>query len=131
MKKMTMSKLEIDGVGTDIIEIDRLKKAFDRRGKALIDKIFTEKEKKYCNNFKDPFPHFAVRFAAKEAVVKSFGLGFRKGITFQDIEILNDSIGKPYVKLSDELNKKMSFPKILLSLSHCNSYATAFCISKN
>ncbi|MFA6118847.1 MAG: holo-ACP synthase [Parachlamydiales bacterium] len=131
MKKKKNLNIEIDGIGCDIIEIKRLKEAYNRRKEPFLNKLFSENEKKYCLKFKDPFSHFAARFAAKEAVVKSFGTGFGKEISFLEIEILNELNGKPYVKLSDELNKKLGFPKISITMSHCNAYATAFCISKN
>ena len=86
-KKNTMKLMNIKGVGIDIIEIERLTIAIKRKGQALIDKLLTEKEKKYCYRYKNPFPHVAARFAAKEAIVKSLGIGFGKDISFQDLEI--------------------------------------------
>lgn len=128
--KKDMKKININGIGTDIIEIERLKNSYSRKGNAFLDKIFTEKEKKYCFKFKDFIPHFAARFAAKEAVVKAFGLGFGKDITFKDIEIINDSNGKPEVNLSNSIKEKFNFSDILITLSHSEKYAIAFCLIK-
>jgi len=120
--------MNIKGIGVDIIEIERLRQAHKRQKEALIDKLFTTIEKQYCKKFKDPIPHFAARFAAKEAIVKAFGLGFGKEISFQDIEVINNTNGKPLVNLSDGIKKKFNNPKIHLSISHSEAYAIAFCI---
>jgi len=120
--------MNIKGIGTDIIEIERLRDAYERRSDALLDKLFTKIEIEYCQKFKDPMPHFAARFAAKEAIVKAFGYGFGKEISFQDIEIINNSKGKPQVILSDKLLKRFRDPKIHLSISHSEANAIAFCI---
>ncbi len=125
---MKNQKINIKGIGTDIIEIDRLKKAYLRKGDFFLNKIFTDNEKKYCLKFKDFIPHFAARFAAKEAVVKALGMGFGKEITFKDIEIINDLNGKPEVKISYNLKNKFNFSDILLSISHSEKYAIAFCL---
>jgi len=121
--------MTIIGIGTDIIEIERFKDAYKRRGQKILDKIFTKNELKYCSKFKNPFPCYAARFAAKEAVVKSFGTGFSKGISFHQIEILNDLSGKPSVNLSEKLKKMLDSPKVLISISHCNTFAMAFCLT--
>lgn len=125
---MKNQKININGIGTDIIEIERLRKAYSRKGQAFLNKIFTEKEKKYCLKFKDSIPHFAARFAAKEAVVKAIGVGFGKEITFKDIEVINDLNGKPEIKVSMNLQSKFDFSDILITISHSEKYAIAFCI---
>jgi holo-[acyl-carrier protein] synthase len=120
--------MNIKGIGTDIVEIKKLRLAYTRRGQTLLNKIFTDKEKKYCLKYKDPLPHFAARFAVKEAIVKAFGTGFGKDISFKDIEMLNNSNGEPKINLSKKLQKKFNNPNILISISHSESYAIAFCI---
>ncbi|MCX7715970.1 MAG: holo-ACP synthase, partial [Endomicrobia bacterium] len=81
---------------------------------------------------KTPYQHFAARFAAKEAVIKSFGLGILNGLRLKDIEVINDKNGKPCIKLNNKLafivSKKVRFRKIHLSLSHFNEYAVAFVV---
>lgn len=121
-------KTNIKGIGTDIIEIERLRLAYTRRGNSLLDKLFSENEKKYCFKYKDPFPHFAARFAAKEAIVKAFGLGFGKEISFKDLEIINNTKGKPEVNLSSDVIQKYKDCEISISISHSEFYAIAFCI---
>lgn len=116
------------GLGNDIIEIKRVADNVLRHGDRFLDKLFTKAEQEYCLNFKDPAPRLAGRFAAKEAVVKALGTGFGTDVSFKDIEIINDSQGKPVVYLSDALKDKFGDPQILLTISHCKEYATAVAI---
>lgn len=114
----------IKGIGTDIIEIPRLERAIQRHGERFIIKIFTERERNYSLKFKNPFPHFAGRFAAKEAISKAMGTGmsFR---SWHEIEILNNEYGAPQVILSEPLKKEYSRSHFHLSISHCKEYALA------
>jgi holo-[acyl-carrier protein] synthase len=113
------------GIGNDIIEVARIRHAIDRYQSRFLDRIFTKKEQDYCLKHKEAAYRFAGRFAAKEAIVKALGIGFRNGISWLDIEILNDNYGKPYVVLSKELQELFNKPKIEISISHCRDYATA------
>ncbi|NGX32844.1 MAG: Holo-[acyl-carrier-protein] synthase [Candidatus Anoxychlamydiales bacterium] len=124
MSQMT----NIKGIGTDIIEIERLRLVIKRKGAAFLEKIFTEVERKYCIKFKDSTIHYAARFSAKEAIAKALGTGFGKDLSFLDIEITNDEKGKPSGKLSKEAEKKFNKPEILLSISHTDTLAIAFVI---
>src|SRR3990172_3722427 len=119
---------QILGIGNDIIEIERIRKSIDTHGYRLIGRLFSVKEQDYCLKYKDPVPHFAGRFSAKEAVVKALGTGFGEHASWLDIEIENDSLGKPLVNLSPALQKKTKDTQILISLSHCQLYVTAFAI---
>src|SRR5574342_249612 len=101
-------QLPILGIGNDIIEIDRIRNSIDTHGLRLISRIFTTKEQDYCLKYKDPVPHFAGRFSAKEAVVKALGTGFGEHASWLDIEILNDPSGKPCVHFSSRLEKKIN-----------------------
>jgi holo-[acyl-carrier protein] synthase len=118
----------IKGLGTDIIEIERMHKSIERHGQHFLNRLFTQKEQDYCYKFKNPAPHFAGRFAAKEAIVKALGTGFGVHIAWHDIEVLNDEYGKPIVYLSSEASEKFHSPHLLVSISHCESYATATAI---
>ena len=115
----------IKGIGIDIIEIDRIAKALDRHENAFIKRIFTRNEQ--ISNHENILNYYAGRFCAKEAVVKALGTGFR-GITWQDIEILNDASGKPYVNLSPEISKRFDSPNLLISITHSKTVASAFCL---
>ncbi len=116
------------GLGNDIIEIDRIRKSIERHGIHFLNRVFTQKEQDYCYQFKDPVPHFAARWAAKEAVAKAFGTGFGADLGWHDIEILNDDKGKPIVHLSTTIQRLHHNPHLLLSMSHCTSYASAVVI---
>jgi len=118
----------IEGIGSDIIEVKRIKQAIQRQKKAFIEKIFTKQEITYANKFKNSSIPYAGRFAAKEAIVKALGVGFNAKISWLDISISNDDIGKPIVTFSERVNKIFNHPKILLSISHCHEYAMAVAI---
>lgn len=115
----------IYGIGTDIIEIDRLEKVINRYGQQFIDKIFTKKEQQYCLRYAKTAERFAGRFAAKEAVAKALGCGFGKHARFLDIEIINNKEGKPQVLLAQHLIEHYDNPTIVISISHCRAYATS------
>ncbi len=101
-------------IGVDIVSVDRIKKAILKDG--FKEKIFTKKEIEYCELKKNKYESYAARFAAKEALSKAIGTGFRD-LKFIDIEILNDKLGKPTIKYKNF--------KIKLSLSHEKNYAIA------
>ena len=116
----------IIGLGVDIIEVDRIKKAIEN--KKFIQRVFTEKETVYCESKKaEKAASYAVRFAAKEAVLKSFGTGLRDGKLI-DIEILNDDLGCPKVYLQGffaEMSNEKKISDIYISLSHTKENAIA------
>ena len=88
-------------------------------------KVFTQNEQDYCLKKKNPYPSLSARFCAKEAVAKAFGCGFGEEISFQDIELVRDSLGKPSIALSFKLQNRFHNPQLFVSLSHSRLYATA------
>lgn len=118
----------IKGLGTDIIEVERLHEAIAKHGKRFLDRVFTPLEQEYCYKHKEFARHFAGRFAAKEAIVKAFGVGLKTGITWLDMEIYNDELGKPTVRTFNHLAILAEGVEISLSISHCESYATSVAI---
>jgi holo-[acyl-carrier protein] synthase len=128
---MKHNNLPVCGIGNDIIEVERLQKSLDRQGQPFYDRLFTDREQQYCRQFKEPMPHFAGRFAAKEAIAKALGTGLGARVQWQDIEVLNDALGKPIVFLSETLQKEFDNPHLLVSISHTASYATAVAIWLN
>lgn len=118
----------IRGIGSDIIEVDRIQAAMNRHGERFLQRIFSAEEIRYCSSHQDAARHFAGRFAAKEAIVKALGTGFRQGVTWQDIEILNDRLGKPEVILTARLLELCGNAPIMVTISHCKQYATATAI---
>lgn len=118
------------GLGSDILSIDRIKAVINRKERFILS-IFTKKEILYCQKYKDPFARFAGRFCAKEAIAKALGLGIGKTISWKDIEVLNDTNGKPKVFFSKKINVQFNYPKIFLSISHDKNIAFAIAIWKS
>ena len=122
--------MKIFGIGTDIVNIKRMEKSIKKYNK-FKNKIFSEKEIKYCESKKNPSSYYAKRYAAKEAFSKALGTGIRSGINFRNIEVSNNSQGKPSILLkgnvSNFLKKKIKNKKynIYLSLSDDKPWAQA------
>jgi len=116
---------KIYGVGTDIVDITRIKKSI--KNKKFVNKIFSDREIKNSKNKLDSY--YAKRFAAKEAFSKALGTGISEGISFNEISILNNDKGQPYIELLGKtkiiVNKKIKKRKIYLSLSDEKKYAIA------
>lgn len=110
----------ITGIGCDIIEISRIKKAMENP--AFAEKCFTEREREYIKTRRTESA--AAIFAAKEAYSKALGTGF-DGFYFHDIEVFHDTLGKPYVK---GYNKAATDAEVSLTISHCREYAAAFVV---
>lgn len=87
----------IKGIGVDIVEIERIKRALERHDR-FCDRVYTPHEQEYCTAQSSPHLHYAVRFAAKEAALKALGTGFR-GVKWTDLEVRRDHLGKPYLEL--------------------------------
>ena len=124
----------IHGTGVDLIEISRIKKSMDRYAGKFEEKIFTPQEIEYCRSQANPSKHFAGRFAAKEAVLKSLGTGLAQGISWKDMELLNRESGAPVLqitgagkKIFDSLNLK----NIHISISHDKLYAIAQAVAES
>ena len=124
--------MKIIGVGVDIVDNSRIKKSI--KNKNFILRVFSEKEITQSKKFKDKINYFSKRFAAKESLSKAIGTGFRKGLNFRDISILNDKYGKPYYELNNKLKKliysnlKVKKIKISLSLADEKKYSIAFSV---
>ena len=121
----------IKGIGTDIVEIERIRGMLDRHGDSFLRRCFTPAEIAFANRYKDPAVRYAGRWAAKEAVVKVLGTGFVKGITFQDIEVLPMHTGQPEIRLSGQAAERAAeqqIVSILITISHTQLYATATAI---
>lgn len=120
----------VHGIGIDLIEVGRIKKAIERFGKMFLTKVFTEAEIKYCQaHSKAEYQHFAGRFAAKEAILKALGIGW-PSVSFKDIEIIPDPLsgGAPEVVLHGNLlalAHRLEISSICLSISHTKEYALA------
>ncbi len=114
-------------IGTDIIEIDRIRLTISRWGERFLNRVFTEKE---LGIYGHRIHSLAASFAGKEAVMKVLGTGNR-GVAWREIEVLYHDSGKPYVRLNGRAQnqaKKLGIKEIDISLSHCKEYATATAI---
>jgi holo-[acyl-carrier protein] synthase len=117
----------IIGIGTDIIEVSRIRSSIEKYGERFLKRIFTETEINYCESFKGTqFLHYAARFAAKESFSKAIGTGITKGFKFKEIGIKNERSGKPIVELSGGLLKKWGNYNIFISLTHTEENAVAY-----
>ena len=124
--------MPIVGHGIDIVETARIRKLVDEHGAHFLDRVFTPSEQAYCAmNPKRYFEHLAGRFAAKEAVLKVLGTGWRGGIAWTDMEILNEPSGQPRLSLKDEsltIANELGITQWHLSISHIETHATASAI---
>lgn len=123
--------MNVKGIGTDLVEIARIQRALDRHGAAFAQRILTAKEYALFCSHKQPAQFLAGRFALKEAVVKALGCGFRTGVTWQQIEILNNELGQPQVVCDGVAKKQAGIATIHASLSHERAYAVAFVLAQN
>ena len=121
----------IYGIGTDIIEVDRVAAKMER-GNGFRDMIFTPHEIAYCDAQVNPEQHYAARFAAKEAFLKAMGTGWGHGkVNFNEIEIRNDETGKPSLQLTGNAiscYSELQIKQILVSLSHIKATAIAMVV---
>ena len=123
--------MAILGTGIDIVENYRLKKILLKKKSNFKKKIFTINEVAYCEKKSNSISCYSKRFAAKEAFAKASGIGFRKNINFKDIEILNNTYGKPYISINKKIANKIKTLfkvkkfNILLSISDEKKYSIA------
>lgn len=112
--------------GTDMIEISRIKDSIEEAGERFLDRVYTKAEIEYCESKKkQKYQHYAARFAAKEATFKAISslLEDKYSICWKDIEVVNDSQGKPKVNILGVDETRIE--SISISISHCKEYATA------
>jgi len=120
----------IAGLGIDVIEVDRIAEKLSKET-GLRELIFSANEIAYCESKASKFEHYAARFAAKEAFFKALGTGWLSGTSFNEIEIINNSEGKPELAFAGSTSKiisAMEFTNISVSLSHVKSIASAVVI---
>ena len=116
-------------IGTDIIECVRIAQMIEKHGEVFLQRVFTQKEILYCSSRKAATQHYAGRWAAKEAVLKVLGTGWAKGIQWTDVEVVNEVSGAPIIKITGkaaEIAKERGIREVMITISHCRAYATAF-----
>ena len=124
--------MEIIGIGTDIVECLRIARMIERYGELFLNRVYTEREIRYCQARKHAIEHFAGRWAAKEAILKAMGTGRSQGIAWTHIEVRNGQDGRPLVMVcgaAREIAKQRGIGDILVSISHCRTYATAYALA--
>jgi len=120
--------MAILGLGTDIVEIERIAAIIERSGDRLAKRVLSEQEWLRYQAHNQPILFLAKRFAVKEAVAKAFGTGIRNGLAFNQFEVLNDALGKPYLQLHEkaaELAAEMGVKAMHVSLADERRYACA------
>ena len=95
----------IIGMGVDLADVQRIRAAIERHGESLLRRLYTEKERSYCERFKNKYERYAGRFAAKEAAMKALGTGWRRGVRWVDLEVVRESGGRPTLALAGEAAK--------------------------
>ena len=124
--------MPILGHGIDIVETARIARLIEEHGRHFLDRVFTAAEQAYCDaSKKRALEHYAGRFAAKEAVLKVLGTGWRGGIAWTDVEVVKDPSGQPRIVLSGETARVAAARGITLwhvSISHIETHATASAI---
>jgi holo-[acyl-carrier protein] synthase len=124
--------MEIVGIGTDIVECLRIGRMIEQHGELFLMRVYTPREIRYCQGRKHATEHFAGRWAAKEAILKCLGTGWRRGMCWTEVEVRNDPSGKPGVHLCGAVKERaqqLHLSDILLTISHCRAYATAYAIA--
>jgi holo-[acyl-carrier protein] synthase len=116
------------GVGIDLVQISRIGEVIARWKGRFLDRIFTPAEQAYCFRHREPSPHFAARFAAKEAMVKALGWNRDDPFSWSEIETVNDASGRPHLQMSGQVRlvaDRLGVARVWVSLSHDHDYAVA------
>ena len=118
----------IVGLGTDIVEVERIARMITDHGDHFLNRVFTSEEIRHCQPRREPAPHYAGRWAAKEAVMKVLGTGFTHEVGWTDIEIRVKPSGQPFIELHGTTRRvatDLGVDEILITISHTKHYATA------
>ena len=104
----------------------------ERHGELFVQRVYTPREIEYCRSRRMAMQHFTGRWAAKEAILKALGTGWRQGISWRDIEVLNGASGRPTATLAggtQDIAERMGIVAVLVSISHCRTHATAHAVA--
>jgi holo-[acyl-carrier protein] synthase len=124
--------MEIIAHGIDLVDFPRLEQMIERHGQRFIDRIFTVAEQEYAGRHRNTVEKYAGRFAAKEAILKLLGTGWRGKIAWTDIEVTNNEAGRPEVSLSGEVKAiadRLKIRHISLSITHTADFAIASAVA--
>lgn len=118
----------IVGMGTDLVEVDRIRLAFERYGDKFLGRIYTARESAYAMSKKNFAERLAARFAVKEAGMKAIGTGWRRGVTWKDFEVVNEPGGRPTLRLTGvaaRVADGLAVRRISVSITHTQAMAIA------
>ncbi len=124
--------MELLAHGIDLVDFPRIERMIERHGDRFLDRVFTVAEQEYARKHRRPVERYAGRFAAKEAVLKLVGTGWRGQIAWTDIEVRNDALGRPEVFLSGEVQQiaqRLGIKQITLSITHTADFAMASAVA--
>ena len=124
--------MDILGIGTDIVECPRIGRMIEQHGELFLRRVFTDREIQYCQARKHAIEHFSGRWAAKEAILRAIGTGSSRGISWTDLEVRNRPDGRPEVRVrggARDAALARGIGDILISISHCRTYATAYALA--
>jgi holo-[acyl-carrier protein] synthase len=124
--------MEIIAHGIDLVDCPRIEEMVNRHGRRFVDRVFTATEQAYAEANKDSVEKYAGRFAAKEAILKLMGTGWRGKIAWTDIEVVNNAMGQPEVTLDGEVKKigdKLGIKHISVSITHTANFAIASAVA--
>ncbi len=130
--RIESQQMNVIGIGTDIVETSRIAQMIERHGELFLDRVYTPHEVGYCSVRKAATQHYAGRWAAKEAVLKALGTGWARGIRWRDVEVRNEIGGRPLIRLDGgalDASRRLGIDQVLISISHCQAYATAYAIA--
>jgi len=119
------------GLGTDIVDVERVRRVMERQRDRFLHRVFTEEEQAYCLGMKYPHKHFAARFAAKEAVSKAFTTGIGTDLSWKSVSIYKGEREEPLVRLDEQgaaLLKRVGASRVWVSLSHTDTLAQAVAV---
>lgn len=119
------------GLGTDLIEVERIRGVLERQGERFLHRVFTDEEREYCQRMKYPHKHYAARFAAKEAVAKAFTTGIGAELGWKSVSIHHGGRGEPLVRLDEPgaaLLHRIGGTRVLVTLSHTDNHALAVAV---
>lgn len=121
----------IRGIGTDLIECSRIARIFERQQERFLERVYTAGEREYCMRMKNPIPHLAARFAAKEAVSKCFTTGIGDSLGWHSIEVVKGAREEPLIRLDEQglaLLRQLGANDVLISLAHTATYGLAYAV---
>lgn len=126
--------MDILGIGTQILECARVRKLIDKHGESFLTQVYTDREARYCNGKQRSTEQFTAIWAAKEAVFRSLGTTWRRGISWTDVEVVCVNGNSPLVEVNGatrELMEARGVSSFLLTMAHCRAFATATSVAVN